>query len=405
MATKKLSVFAICAVLAFPLFSQALQIDTVHRCLYTGVFFGTQPRQGSNDAEVEKMVDTICQLAGVDRASFQVMNARVSSVAAVTDAKGKYLLYNRGELKSLMAMRRPWAYFLLAHEIGHLHLAHSLDARKRIREEAEADRFAASVVKKIGDFTSLDVLLEQVEAFPYSYLAAYPFKERKTGISTGWNTAEALNKGLSFGNNPSDVENSPLPRFKKSGCPKECTLNTRRFEGCAVLGDINFRICRALDKQGYTDRRYFAVKNGFAIVTAAEQFRAAPALSSIAGNNRWLDYPPRPSFDGVWDYFSKMFFPDPTYFRVFVFVVTNQSALEYEPGCVSVDGCKEWLQRGGNVLPDYLAKQSVNGHSVRGLVYEFRAEESNKQAHEECRLSARAEDHLQKAGILDQIKK
>jgi hypothetical protein len=405
MLPKRAPALALCCLLALSLFSQPLQIDTLHRCLYAGHFFGSQPRQGSSDAEVEKMVDTICQIAGADRASFQVINARVPGVSAVVDIKGKYLLYNRGEIRPLLTSSRAWVYFLLAHEIGHLHLNHSLGPRKRIREEAEADRFAAGVVKRLGDFRSLDVLFEKAGAEPYSYTLPYPFSERKNSLVTGWNTMEAMNKGLSFGNNPDDVENSPLPRFKKTGCPKECTLNARRFEGCAVLGDIDARICRALDKQGYSERCYFAVKNGYALITAAEQFNAAPALKSVAGENRWLDYPPRPNFDGLWDYFSKMFCPQPTHFRVFVFVVTNQSVLEYETGCVNVEGCKQWLQRGGNTLPAYLAQQAVNGHTVRGLVYEFRAEESNKLAREECRQNARAEDHLQKAGILDLIKK
>ncbi|MBK8424617.1 MAG: hypothetical protein IPL27_00985 [Lewinellaceae bacterium] len=406
MITKKAPVFILCSLLALPLFSQPLQIDTTHRCLYSGTWFGTMPRQGSSsDADVEKMVDTICQITQTDRNVFQLINARVPDVAAVADGKARYLLYNRGVFQNLKNGKRAWAYFILAHEIGHHSLRHTLDPRKRLREEAEADRFAGQVMKRLGEAVSLPALQDMVNAEPYSYAGLYPAAERKAAFATGWNTVDAFNKGLSFGNNPTDIEQSPLPRFQKKGCPKECTLNAKRFEGCAKLSDIDFRICRALDAQGYTQRSYFAVKNGYALVTSAEQFKSAPALKSVAGDQRWLDYPPRPNFEGVWDYFSKMLWPNPTRFRVFVFVVTNQSVLEYVPGAVTADGCKEWLKQGGNVLPDYLAREPVKGHTVRGLVYEFWAEESNKTAKEECRQNVRAEDHLQKSGILELIKK
>ena len=406
MFSKRAPVLAICCLLALPLFSQPLQIDTTHRCLYEGLWFGTMPRQGSSsDADVEKMIDTICAIALVDRSTFQVINARVPNVAAIIDKKGRYLLYNRGYFQSLKNGKRALAYYLLSHEIAHLRPGHSLDLGKRLREEAEADRFAGQVMKRLGDVISLAALQEMVQAQPYSYSRPYPAAERLSFLATGWNTVEAFNKGLSFGNNPRDIEESPLPRFQKKGCPKECTLNARRFEGCAKLSDIDFRICRALDAQGYTQRSYFAVKNGYALVTSAEQFKSAPALKSVAGDYRWLDYPPRPDFEGVWDYFSKMLWPQPTRFRVFVFVVTNQSVLEYVPGSVTADGCKEWLKQGGNVLPDYLAREPVKGHTVRGMVYEFRAEESNKLAKEDCQLNSKAEDHLQKSGILELIKK
>ena len=405
MNTKNALALVLCCLIALPLFSQPLQIDTLHRCLYSGSWFGTLPRQGSSsDADVEKMVDTICQITQTDRSIFRLINARVPDVAALVDKDVRYLLYNRGVFQNLKNGKRAWAYFILAHEIGHHKLRHTLDPRKRLREEAEADRFAGQVMKRLGEAVSLLALQEMVDAEPYSYSSQYPAKERQESFATGWNIVDAFNKGLSFGNNPSDIEQSPLPRFQKKGCPKECTLNAKRFEGCGKLSDIDFRICRALDAQGYTQRCYFAVKNGYALVTTAEQFKSA-ALKSVAGDQRWLDYPPRPNFEGVWDYFSKMLWPNSTNFRVFVFVVTNQSVLEYVPGAVTADACKDWLRQGGNVLPDYLAREPVKGHTVRGLVYEFRADESTKIAKEECKLNAPAEEHLKKSGILDLIKK
>lgn len=402
-------IFLLLGLWAFvsPIFSQEpFPVDTTRRCLYSGRFFDGSLRQyKGTDKQMELMLDTICAIADAPR-NFTVVIANVPTVAAVISGEQAFLLYSRSYFYKIRRENRALAYALLAHEVGHILHKHKLTDALRIREETEADVFVGRVLMRVGGTKNKEAALKLLENEPFSYSAQAPWKERAEAILRGWGTANALMKGLGFGNDPNDVEHSPLPRLILKDCATPpWPVPASKFTGCDNLQAINERLCNALSKQGYDSRGYYAVKNGFALVTGLEQYKVATG-TFISGNARWQVCPAKDRFDGLIDYITSLVYPQPSNFRLFVFVVTNQAVLQYEPGCVSADEGKQWLSKGGTFLPESIGSKSAKGYVVNTLVYEFVVPDTGKKFKTECsRDGNKSKWHLEKAGILAAIKR
>jgi hypothetical protein len=115
---------------------------------------------------------------------------------------------------------------------------------------------------------------------------------------------------------------------------------------------------------------------------------------------RWLDHPAKDNFNCVLDYLKSLVVPQKGYFRLFVFVVTNQS---FGGGAQRVSKLEaaEWLSRGFNKLPRQLAAAAfTTDHAVTTLVYEFEVPESNQKPRQTCPAPLfDARTHLFKSGI------
>lgn len=394
------SIYLIFSFLSILSAQEPFPIDTSKRSLYSGFWFGEELYRFSGDEQVEQMVDDICRVSGKAR-KFEMVNANVPNVAAVLSGKSAYLLYDRRFFFE-NRLNRTLLYAILSQEIGHLVRGHTLDGRFRQREETEADEFMGQVLMRLDSSARLDIVLAVVRTQPFSY-TQIPWAERESAIRRGWERASALMEGPGFGVNETNIEALPLPRFQPKGCPDRIPLNKQRFVRCRTLRDVDSALCRALDAKGYTQRSYFCVKGGFALVTGIEQFQNNG--KSVSGDIRWQDCPRKSRFDGVMDYLTSLVWPRPARFRVFVFVVTDQPGLEYEKGCINSEQAKEWLREGGDWLPESLANQLyTRNHTVRALVYEFRAPESTQRIKEECQERVPVQTHLEQSGILAGIK-
>ncbi len=389
----------------FPFFSllsaqEPLGIDTSRRSLYSGLYFGEELYRFGGDEQVEQMVDEICLVSGNKERKFEVVNANVPNVAAVLSGKTAYLLYDRRFFFD-NRLNRTLLYALLSQEIGHLLRGHQLNNKFRMREETEADEFMGRALMRLDSSVRLESVLDIIREQPFSY-TQIPWAEREAAIRRGWERASALMDGPGFGVNHDNIEALPLPRFQPKGCPDRIPLNRQRFTQCRTFRDVDVKLCRALDAKGYTQRSYFCVKNGFALVTGVEQF--VNTGRSVSGDTRWQDCPRKDRFEGVLDYLMSIVSPQPARFRVFVFVVTDQPGMQYEAGCVNTAQAKEWLREGGDWLPESLANQLyTRNHSVRALVYEFKAPESTQKIREVCQDRLPVQTHLEQSGILSGI--
>jgi hypothetical protein len=132
---------------------------------------------------------------------------------------------------------------------------------------------------------------------------------------------------------------------------------------------VDKRIRNALDANGYSERSYYAVQGGFAMVTRLEQF--GDDAKSISPPDRWAtEIAPLREFS-IKAYIEALFTAKPGRYRIIVFIVTpvpfSQKATR-----VGREEAIGWLNAGLNRLPDSIAEQPYPADAVcTAMIYEF----------------------------------
>jgi hypothetical protein len=177
--------------------------------------------------------------------------------------------------------------------------------------------------------------------------------------------------------------------------PKALVSSTRGR--VVTLGDVQERLEAALESAGYSEKSYFAVPSGFAIVTRLEQFSEEGA--SKDGAERWAtEVAPLTEFS-LGEYISALFRARPGYFRVIVFVVTPV-AFSKADALVTRDEAIRWLNKGANKLPPNLtAKRYTDQYDCTALVYEFAKPSSVQSATLRVPGALSVKEHLVKAHL------
>jgi len=373
---------------------EVLELNITQRCIYSGDSMDSELYRFPDSDPVGTRVKDICELGDVTP-DFEVVQTNVENVSAVLDSGKRSLLYSLDFVEKSTTLEVIGA---LAHEIGHHANAHTFDPARRNVEEIEADQFMGYILSKKG-FPK-----PAIEAFLKKMPASYGIGlgERQKAVLEGFNRAERAMqlKSLPFDNDPK-IEGLTLPAFPWP--PPAC--NTR-FEfpeislaGLKTLGDVERKIRLALDAKGYAQRSYFSVPNGFALVTQLEQYNGEDG-SVRNDRTRWLDYPKKDNFGGVMDYLKSVVMPQKGYFRLFVFVATNQA---FGGGAqrVSKEQATAWLSQGFNKLPGSIAVVPFSSdYNVTALVYEFVVPESNRKPEQKCPSPLfDARTHLMKSGL------
>ena len=160
------------------------------------------------------------------------------------------------------------------------------------------------------------------------------------------------------------------------------------------LGDVNTRLAAALEKSGYAEMKYYAVPNGFALVTRLEQIEADGRPKPEP--DRWSSN--SPAFRSLSDYLRALFSANPGHYRMIVLIVTDVPFAESETK-VSEAEAVEWLRAGLNRLPPEIAERPYNPDVVStALIYEFEKDQGkDPQLNEPSRLGAH--EHLTHSGI------
>jgi hypothetical protein len=387
-----------------------LTADTTHRCIYSGHWFADDILMFEPEASVTSMVDEILRAGNLTGLlSIEVAYARVPIVAGIIEGDKNYLLYN----KSFFAnnkQNQALLYFLLAHEIGHFNNKHKIAGdRLRVSEETEADEFAGFVLRKV-ESVSKEEVHKAIRTTPFSYKVGA--EARIEAFNAGWNRADAHLKGQGGGN--SFYEDGmrdaslPLPSFTWPPPPQYTShvLPKTLYEPKSVptLGHIDEKICRALDSKGYSQRSYYCVPNGFALVTQLEQFNKAGTSKSEEA--RWLDYPVQDNFDGLWSYLKALVTPSVGNFRVFVFVVSDKTFSQQLSKSIPIKEAEGWIGRGGRWLPDAVANiQNNTNYRVTVLVYEFETSQANRASKQKHPCLLTGQKHLETSGLLNAIPK
>ncbi|QDV16945.1 hypothetical protein Pan153_15790 [Gimesia panareensis] len=169
-----------------------------------------------------------------------------------------------------------------------------------------------------------------------------------------------------------------------------------------LVKDVDQKICDALTDQGYSERSYFAVPGGFALVTRLEQFDKDG--KSKTPPDRWVtDMAPMREFS-LGDYIRALFTASPGYYRVIVFIVTPV-LFDQTDQKVEREEAMAWLRSGLNSLPDDVGAQEYSeSHECTALIYEFKQPAKGTEAEINLPGQLSGLEHLTKAGLLEGIK-
>ena len=165
--------------------------------------------------------------------------------------------------------------------------------------------------------------------------------------------------------------------------------------GLETAGQVDKRIVSALDSAGYVQRAYYAVPNGYAIVTRVEQIekdgRTEPPPYRFSD-----EIPPPNSLTG---YLSGLFASRPGYYRIIVFVVTNVSVDDKAPP-MSEEDARRFLS-GTAALPSTVAAQPLPPSTrITALIYEYQKSSADtKSTAVPIQSTVTAKVHLQQAGL------
>jgi hypothetical protein len=380
---------------SLPLFAQTpLSIPTQNHCSFSGTAWEDELYRFDDNAQVEAWIKEIL-IAGNAEQNFKIVPTNVENIASIVDNGQRYLYYSLDFIQKATPID---VYGALAHEIGHHVNGHSLTAERRQIEESEADFFMGYVLFKLKSKTQFDK--PRIEAFLQKLPSAAPFAARRKTVFAGYDKADhSLQfKSLQLENDPR-LELLTLPTFEFKKCYATFDLDKTSFANKRTLGKVDEQLRLALDKRGYAQRSYFSVKNGYAIMTQMEQYNQGDATSRN-DRTRWLEHPARDNFSSIMDYFTSVLMPNKGYFRLFVFVVTD-NAFKSKDEHVSKNEAAAWLSQGANRLPKVLADMPyTEGYNVSVLVYEFEVPESNRKAKQVCptpKFDART--HFMRAGI------
>lgn len=169
------------------------------------------------------------------------------------------------------------------------------------------------------------------------------------------------------------------------------------------VSDVEKKLRDALAANGYAERSYYAVPNGFAMVTRLEQI-FEDGRSKDAPERWAVDVSPLRQFT-LDTYLKALFTSNPGYYRIIVFIITPV-LFETAEQQVSRDEAVKWLRKGLKELPDDVGAGQYSGsHVCTALIYEFEQTARGSPAKQRAPSRLAAKDHLEKAKLWERLKK
>lgn len=164
---------------------------------------------------------------------------------------------------------------------------------------------------------------------------------------------------------------SVLPSFPwpPPSASARLVIPQQMFRERQIIGQLASELSHALDGTGYLERSYYAVPGGIAIVTRLEHIYENGR--SFSGEQRWVTDDEQVL--SLSAYVERLFAADAGYYRVIVFVITDQPFGSSDRVVSSTDATA-WLGHGFNEIPLSVLQQSVSSDvACTALIYEFLA--------------------------------
>jgi hypothetical protein len=187
----------------------------------------------------------------------------------------------------------------------------------------------------------------------------------------------------------SEMPHFPWPPPKASGM---AVLPTELLHGQATLGDVADALALALTLLSRYELRFYAVPNGFAMVTR---------LEAIDENgNKLASFRDRSQVDFI-TYIRNLFWVPPGYYRMVVFIVTDR-LFEARGSPLDRKQADELLVGGFIDLPPSLGgRPYTTAYRTTALIYEFRKERQREVAQVVLPGRFAAHQHLGRIGWFD----
>ncbi|MEL6836034.1 MAG: hypothetical protein AAFP77_23755 [Bacteroidota bacterium] len=356
----------------------------------------------ADDALIQGLIDTIVARTNHER-EFVALAANVPAVTAVLADEGAFLLYNQVLLNYQIDENSRIA--LLAQGIGHLIQDHRLVPQRRAAEVLEADVYVGFTLFRMGvpePFLSVVPVLMSQQNTP-------SWRDRRAALEAGFRRAKysiIIQPGSAF---QSGDGNDRLPGLSEFPFPPPSPSASYPisdyFSTDGKLAQVDRRLRSALEANGYYEHHYFYVKNGFALVTAIEQFDH-PSGTSKSEPGRWAERPARQENFSLLEYLSALLKANPAYYRLFVFIVTDQYVAPNPDEEVSLAVANKWLSHGAVSLPPAIGELPLGtNHQIYALVYEFIKHEDDNAVEQVERSQIQGRIHLQRSGIITNFKR
>lgn len=163
------------------------------------------------------------------------------------------------------------------------------------------------------------------------------------------------------------------------------------------LDDANRLLRSAFESAGYFELSYYAVPDGFALVSRVE--RIEPDGRPMAPPHRWEQGGAGLSSFSLVGYVRSLFLAPPGYYRLIVFLLTPHPFAQ-STRTVSRETAESWLRYGANALPEEISREPYSERFIcTALIYEFEKYDTRRDAilRQPGRLSAMA--HIEKSEI------
>jgi hypothetical protein len=197
---------------------------------------------------------------------------------------------------------------------------------------------------------------------------------------------------------------SELPEFPWPPPPFSARLKIDREllvkgQTAPTHGSVATRLENALAANKYRQISYYAVPDGFAMVTQIERIKP-DATSEI--RQRWSTQIEKPVPFSLDAYIKALLGKDGDLFRVIVFAFTPLPITTGKP--VDPREAMQWAGKGADSLPEALAAKPYDKNmKCTALIYEFRISSQGPGLHSPSDNDG--QEHLRAAGILDQLER
>lgn len=170
------------------------------------------------------------------------------------------------------------------------------------------------------------------------------------------------------------------------------------------LDSLDAILTKSLTECGYIDKCYYSVPNGFALVTAVEQFNIEDG-SSLLGKERWSSKISFFKDFSLAKYIKALFSANKGHFRFMIFWISSEPMMQSNRN-LTADDLLILPKQGADRLPDEIGEKLLTSkYKCTVLIYEFEKSELDKEATFVEKSELLGITHLNKSNIINVIEK